>query len=80
MRIWIRSVVVALSLGTAAYAGPFDSFNSRTAKALKKDAEGATAKRLNASVAKKVNARLLTESRKNQCSFKVDSDQLAPGL
>src|SRR3569623_2583708 len=26
-----------------------------------------------------VNKRLLAEGRKNQCSFKVDSDQLAPG-
>lgn len=79
MKIWIRGVVVALSLSTAAYAGPFDALNSKAAKTLKKDAEGQAAQRLNASVAKKVNARLLTESRKNQCSFKVDSDELAPG-
>jgi len=30
-------------------------------------------------VEKEVNARLLAESRKNQCSFKTDSDELAPG-
>jgi OOP family OmpA-OmpF porin len=30
-------------------------------------------------VVKDVNAKLLTEGRKNQCSFKSDSDQLAPG-
>ena len=30
-------------------------------------------------VAKDVNAKLLAEGRKNQCSFKVDSDQLIPG-
>jgi outer membrane protein OmpA-like peptidoglycan-associated protein len=30
-------------------------------------------------VIKEVNARLLSEGRKNQCSFKVDSDELAPG-
>ncbi|MGD0835945.1 MAG: OmpA family protein [Polyangia bacterium] len=28
---------------------------------------------------KKVNAQLLAETRKNQCSFKTDSDELAPG-
>jgi outer membrane protein OmpA-like peptidoglycan-associated protein len=28
---------------------------------------------------KEINKRLLAESRKNQCSFKVDSDELAPG-
>lgn len=28
---------------------------------------------------KEVNQRLLAESRKNQCSFKTDSDELAPG-
>ncbi len=28
---------------------------------------------------KEINKRLLAESRKNQCSFKTDSDQLAPG-
>lgn len=36
---------------------------------------GATVKQLE----KKVNQRLLEESRKNQCSFVTDSDQLAPG-
>jgi OOP family OmpA-OmpF porin len=28
---------------------------------------------------KEINKRLLAESRKNQCSFKVDTDELAPG-
>ena len=30
-------------------------------------------------VAKEVNAKLLAEGRKNQCSFKTDSDELMPG-
>src|SRR4051812_17747854 len=30
-------------------------------------------------VEKEVNTRLLAEGRKNQCSFKTDSDELAPG-
>jgi outer membrane protein OmpA-like peptidoglycan-associated protein len=32
-----------------------------------------------AKVEKEVNRRLLEESRRNQCAFKVDSDELAPG-
>src|SRR6185295_8361668 len=30
-------------------------------------------------VEKKVNAKLLADARKNQCSFKTDTDELAPG-
>lgn len=41
----------------------------------KKAVGGAAAGKLE----KEVNARLLQESRKNQCSFKTDSDELAPG-
>jgi outer membrane protein OmpA-like peptidoglycan-associated protein len=41
----------------------------------KKAAGGATTGRLE----KQVNQRLLEESRKNQCTFKTDSDQLEPG-
>src|SRR5205814_2116193 len=32
-----------------------------------------------AKVEKEVNAKLLAEGRKNQCSFKTDSDELMPG-
>ena len=41
----------------------------------KKAAGGAATGKLE----KQVNERLLAESRKNQCSFKTDSDELAPG-
>lgn len=41
----------------------------------KKAAGGATTTKLQ----KAINARLLEEGRKNQCSFKSDSDQLEPG-
>lgn len=34
---------------------------------------------LNKAVVNKVNAKLMTEGRKNQCSFKSDSDELEPG-
>lgn len=79
MKTWMGCAVVALTLSTVAWAGPFDVLNSKTGKALQKSAGDTAAKELNASVAKKVNAKLLSESRKNQCSFKVDSDQLEPG-
>src|SRR5689334_13533155 len=46
---------------------------------LAKKAAGAGADSAKESVLKKVNAKLLAEGRKNQCSFKVDSDQLEAG-
>jgi OOP family OmpA-OmpF porin len=46
---------------------------------LAKKAGGAAASGAHDQVFKKVNAKLLAEGRKNQCNFKVDSDQLMPG-
>jgi outer membrane protein OmpA-like peptidoglycan-associated protein len=46
---------------------------------LAKKATGAAASGARDEVVKKVNAKLLAEGRKNQCSFKVDSDQLEAG-
>ena len=46
---------------------------------LAKKAGGAAADKGKEEALKKVNAKLLAEGRKNQCSFKVDSDQLEPG-
>jgi len=42
-------------------------------------AKKAAGKATTGKVEKEVNKRLLAESRANQCSFKVDSDELAPG-
>jgi outer membrane protein OmpA-like peptidoglycan-associated protein len=42
-------------------------------------AEGGAAGGARGRIAREVNAKLLAEGRKNQCSFKVDSDVLAPG-
>jgi outer membrane protein OmpA-like peptidoglycan-associated protein len=42
-------------------------------------AKKAAGKATTGKVEQEVNKRLLAESRKNQCSFKVDSDELAPG-
>ncbi len=43
------------------------------------DAFGALRAKANGAVVDKVNARLLDEGRKNQCTFKTDSDALEPG-
>jgi outer membrane protein OmpA-like peptidoglycan-associated protein len=64
---------LALSLAAAGSAHALD-----LGGALKK----ATSEAGNAArdkVVKEVNTRLLAEGRKNQCSFKKDSDELAPG-
>src|SRR5450432_4019268 len=46
---------------------------------LAKKAAGGASSAAHDEVFKKVNAKLLAEGRKNQCNFKVDSDQLMPG-
>jgi outer membrane protein OmpA-like peptidoglycan-associated protein len=46
---------------------------------LGKKAAGAAGGAARDKAAKEVNAKLLAEGRKNQCSFKTDSDELQPG-
>jgi len=46
---------------------------------LAKKAAGGAATVARAKAAKEINAKLLAEGRKNQCSFKTDSDELAAG-
>lgn len=41
--------------------------------------KGAAGKKLTGPLEKKVNDQLIKEARKNQCSFKSDSDELEPG-
>lgn len=64
----IASIVVAALLATSAQAQSAWDLG-------KKAVGGATSSKLE----KQINERLLAESRKNQCSFKTDSDELAPG-
>lgn len=67
---WLPAlVVVGLTFGTAGGARAFN-LGSVVGKA------GGAARD---KAVKEVNARLLAEGRKNQCSFKTDSDELAPG-
>jgi OmpA-OmpF porin, OOP family len=65
-----HALIIALTFGAVAVAraqNPFD-FAKKTV------GSAATGQ-----VEKEVNKRLTAEARKNQCSFKTDSDQLMPG-
>jgi len=64
----LKTMIFLLSISTAAFAqSPWD---------LAKKVAG---KEASAKVEKEVNNRLLAEGRKDQCSFKTDSEQLMPG-
>ncbi len=68
-------IVIAVVAG-AASAGPAHAvdFGSLAGKAASAGGNAARDKAV-----KEVNAKLLAEGRKDQCSFKTDSDELAPG-
>jgi OOP family OmpA-OmpF porin len=70
---WLLSGAMALvfALAASANAGPLDDIAKKAAGAAGGAAKG--------EVEKKVNAKLLAEGRKNQCSFKTDSDELMAG-
>jgi outer membrane protein OmpA-like peptidoglycan-associated protein len=82
---------LALPLGSARAQGFLDTVKSAAsnpevqaaAKSVGNKAVEATksaaGKKLTAPVEKKVNEQLLSEARKNQCSFKSNSDELEPG-
>ncbi len=63
----LLTVVVVLVAGLAQAQNPFEAAGRVLGDAAKNETE------------KRVNAKLTTEARKNQCSFITDSDQLAPG-
>jgi OmpA-OmpF porin, OOP family len=64
----LKAMIVVLAISTAALAqSPWD---------LAKKVAGNQA---SSHVEKEINSRLLAEGRKNQCSFKTDSEQLMPG-
>jgi OOP family OmpA-OmpF porin len=67
-RIGLWLVLVVVSLPVAAWAqNPWDVAKKVAGDAATTKLEG------------EINKRLLSEGQKNQCSFKVDSDQLVPG-
>jgi outer membrane protein OmpA-like peptidoglycan-associated protein len=63
----LAAVVVVLACGVARADNPWDV------------AKGALGNAATGQVEKEINTRLMEEGRKNQCSFKTDSDQLMPG-
>ncbi len=67
----VVAVVAGIVSGRPAHAVDFGSLAGKAASA------GGNAARDKA--VKEVNAKLLAEGRKDQCSFKTDSDELAPG-
>ena len=66
--------LVALLVGA-----PSTSAHALDFGALAKKAAGGATSAARDKAAKEANARLLAEGRKNQCSFKTDSDELVPG-
>jgi OmpA-OmpF porin, OOP family len=70
--LFLSSMVVA----ALAYASPVRALDLG---ALAGKAAGAAGNQARDKAVKDVNAKLLAEGRKNQCSFKTDSDELVPG-
>ncbi len=73
------AIVMLLGAGIASAQSPFDSLKKEATKAATDKAKTTAKSEANKAVVSKVNKKLLAEGRKNQCSFKVDSDELAPG-
>jgi OOP family OmpA-OmpF porin len=67
-------LVLALSAGSAAAQNPFDQLNRATTAVKQAAGPGVTKE-----AERRVNAKLTAEARKNQCSFKSDTDELAAG-
>ncbi|MEQ1913861.1 MAG: OmpA family protein [Sideroxydans sp.] len=83
MKIKLISVLLLSALSVSAQAGLMDDMNKATGSNLASQvADQAKTKAKaagNQQVGKQVNKKLMTEARKNQCSFKSGSDELAPG-
>src|SRR5262245_6480065 len=76
MRQQMVMAILALvaTAAPAAAQNPFDAVKNAAGEVKKAAGPGVTKE-----VERQVNAKLTTEARKNQCSFKTDTDQLAPG-
>ncbi len=81
-RIILPTLILSL-MPAMATAGLVDEINKSTGSDLgsKLESKGkdAAAAKGNEKIAAQVNKRLLAEARKNQCSFKSGTDELAPG-
>jgi outer membrane protein OmpA-like peptidoglycan-associated protein len=71
--VWLLSLSLGVAAASARPALAFDM------GALAKKAASSAGGAAHDEVFKKVNAKLLAEGRKDQCSFKSDSDELMPG-
>jgi outer membrane protein OmpA-like peptidoglycan-associated protein len=74
MRLPFLLPILLCAVPAMAQQNPLDTLN-KAAGAVKSAAGPEVVKE----VEKQVNAKLTAEARKNQCSFKTDSDQLMPG-
>jgi OOP family OmpA-OmpF porin len=72
-------VLLQLTLGILVCAGASGNAAALDLGSLAGKAAGSVGNAARDKAVKEVNAKLLAEGRKNQCSFKSDSDELAPG-
>ncbi len=75
----ITNGVVPAIIVSAAILGGAGPARAIDLDGLAKKAVGSAQGAATGKIEQKVNAKLLTEARKNQCSFKTDTDELAPG-
>jgi len=75
----ILAISLMFTLPALAHAGLLDGKTEELKGKLEHQAESKARAKGNEKLAAQVNKKLLAESRKNQCSFKSGSDQLAPG-
>jgi outer membrane protein OmpA-like peptidoglycan-associated protein len=78
MRSLVLVSVVALAAPAAAQS-PLDAIKKEATKTATDKATSVAKDQANKAVVSKVNKKLLAEGKKNQCSFKKDSDEFAAG-
>ena len=83
MKIKFFSILLLIVTSSTIYAGPLDDLNKAAndafGKAIAHKASEAAKTKANKKIAAKLNIKLLSESRRNQCTFKSNSDELEPG-
>lgn len=83
MKAKLLTILMLSAIPMLAYAGLMDDLNKASGSNLgakvAEQAKSKVAAEGNKQVAAQVNKKLLAEGRKNQCSFKSGSDELAPG-
>lgn len=72
-------VLTALYSLPALAQSPLENIGKRAADVAKDEGSKAAKNEANKAIVSKINEKLTVEAKKNQCSFKTDSDELAPG-